>query len=116
MKIKTVNAKLIDSETFDQEVNKALEEGYRITRQDVIPGGSYMSNMLYAQMVLPDPVPELEQQAPLEALRSIRDFCGSVPLEKCLTPECPLFGWCQLYTEDGVSPMDWKIPGEEAAP
>jgi hypothetical protein len=114
MKIKTVNAKLIDSETFDREVNKALEEGYRITRQDVIPGGSYMSNMLYAQMVLPDPTPEPEQPDLLEALRTIRDHCAAMPTERCLTPDCPLSPWCDLYTADGISPMDWVIPEKEA--
>jgi hypothetical protein len=119
MKVKTIETRLTDADDFDREVNAALAEGYQIVRQDIVPGfrlegGNYVPNRLFAHLVLPDLVPEPEQGDPLEALRTIRDFCGGMGLEKCLTPKCPLSPWCHIYTQDGISPMDWRIPGEEA--
>lgn len=121
MKIKTIKNRLDNATNFDKEVNAAIAEGYQLVQRDVIPGfrldgGNYLHNMLFAQLVLPDPVPEPEQGDPVEALRCIRDFCKAMPVEKCLTPACPLHDWCHYFTEDCVSPMDWKIPGEEEAP
>lgn len=113
MKIKTIWS--IYPDKFDAQVNEATEAGWRLARREVLPDPKELSqSAFYAELVLPDPVPEPEQGDPVEALRCIRDFCKAMPLEKCLTPECPLFNWCHLFTEDGVSPMDWPIPGEEA--
>lgn len=113
MKIKTVWS--IYPDKFDAQVNEATAEGWQLVRREVIPDRNDLPNSaLYAELVLPDPVPEPEQGDPVEALRCIRDFCKAMPMEKCLTPACPLSGWCHYFTEDGISPMDWKIPGEEA--
>lgn len=119
MKIKTIKKRLDNADKFDAEVNEAIAEGYQLVQRSIVPGfrldgGDYLHNMLFAELVLPNPVPEPEQGDPVEALRCIRDFCKAMPLEKCLTPECPLFSWCHVFTEDGVSPSDWPIPGEEA--
>lgn len=112
MKIKTIWRQR--PATFDSDVNDAMEAGWKLTRREVLVDRDNLgSSVLYAELVLPDPVPEPEQGDPVEALRCIRDFCGTVPMEKCLT-ECPLSAWCDIYTGDGISPADWQIPGEEA--
>lgn len=119
MRIKTVKYRLDDAEIFDEEVNGALAEGYQLVRQNLVrgfrlDGGNFVHNMLFAELVLPDPVPEPEQPDLLEALHTIRDHCAAMPTERCLTPDCPLSPWCDLYTADGISPMDWVIPEKEA--
>ena len=113
MKIKTVWQ--VNDATFDEHVNKWLEEGWHLVKREVFPAHNLDDSVFFAELVLPDPVPEPEQGDPVKALRCIRDFCKAMPVEKCLTPACPLSGWCHYFTEDGISPMDWKIPGEEAA-
>lgn len=114
MKIKTV---IHDNPgMFDAQVNELLAEGYMLGERSIIKAGpaGLEQTYHYAQLVLLDPVPEPEQGDPVEALRCIRDFCEAMPKEKCLTPECPLSNWCYIFTEDGVSPAQWTIPGEEA--
>lgn len=112
MKIKTVVSSSPDD--FDNQVNQLLEEGYMLGARDLVQTPAGTKDYFHAQLVLLDPVPEPEQPDPLEALRNIRDFCEAVPTEKCLTPDCPLSPWCHNYTEDGISPSDWLVPGEEA--
>lgn len=117
MKIKTIWEHLRNWETFDSAVNAAMEEGWNLVKRERQPAVSENAGtILYAELVKLDPVPEPEQPDPLEALRNIRDFCEAMPTEKCLTPGCPLSPWCHNYTEDGISPSDWLVPGEEAAP
>lgn len=113
MKIKTV----WDSgkSAFDNKVNDLLANGWQLTRREVLVDRHDMSgSVFYAELVQLDPLPEPEQGGPVEALRNIRDYCEAMPTEKCLTPDCPLSPWCHVFTEDGISPADWRIPGEEA--
>lgn len=115
MKIKTIRWKLDYAERFDEEVNEALEDGYRLMQRSFIPGfrldgGSYLHNMLYAELVKVDEAPAPD---PFEALRVVRDFCEEMPTEKCLG-KCPLTPWCAMYCpQDGMAPADWVIPDEE---
>ena len=120
MKIKTIRARLDNAATFDKEVNQAMAEGYQLARQDVIPGfrldgGNFLHNMLFAQLVLPDPepVPEAQPLDPFDALRSVQEFCDAVPVADCCTDRCPLYIWCDQLRSGG-DPTDWLLPEKEA--
>lgn len=117
MKIKTIWTTY--PATFDDQVNAALEEGWRLVRREVLQDPHCMDDSaLYAELVLPDPEPEPEPEPlhpdPVDALRTVRDFCAGMSLEKCLTTGCPLSPWCHIFTEDGISPSDWKLPEKGA--
>lgn len=58
MQIKTIKNRLDNAEEFDTDVNKALSEGYLLTRRTIIipnqPANnstSFLHNMLYAELV-----------------------------------------------------------------
>ena len=56
MQIKTIKNRLDNNEDFDIEVNKALSEGYILTKRAVLTpnqpnSGTYMHTMLYAELV-----------------------------------------------------------------
>lgn len=105
MKIKTIRSAKAD--IFDICVNDALDEGWRLSRREVIQ--TAMDVSYYAELVKVDEVPAPD---PLEALRVVRDFCEEMPTEKCLG-KCPLTPWCAMYcADDNMSPADWEIPEE----
>lgn len=115
MKIKTITRNFDWSEEFDQEVNKALAEGWHLMKREVLPGVAGVSasrRLLHAELVQMDPVePDPDEAAfcdPFDALRAVQEFCRSV--EKCGV--CPLYDWC-CQLQKGGDPDDWKIPGEE---
>lgn len=115
MKIKTITSG--NSRSFDEMVNEAMRAGYQLVRRDIIPGfrldgGSYLHNMLYAELVLPDPPAEPEQIDPFQALRQVQEFCHSFPVEKCNAGDCPLRYWCAAL-EGGGDPTDWALPEVE---
>lgn len=106
MKIKTIRHARTDY--FDEAVNEAFDEGWRLIRRDVLQTPSNVT--FYAELVKVDEAPAPD---PLEALRVVRAFCEEMPTEKCLG-KCPLTPWCAMYCpEDGMSPADWVIPDEE---
>ena len=118
MKVKTIWT--VYPEAFDDQVNAALGEGWRLVRREVLQDPSCMEDSaLYAELVLPDPEPEPEPvpitEDPLAALRAVRDFCAGKKLDECMTLKCPLAAWCDQYTANGFGPSDWKIPEKEAA-
>lgn len=57
MQIKTIKNRLDNNKDFDIEVNKALSEGYTLTKRAVLVpnqpnnGSTYMHTMLYAELV-----------------------------------------------------------------
>lgn len=116
MKIKTIKNRLDNVVSFDNDLNKALEEGYQLVHRGLVPGfrldgGGYLHNMLYAELVLPDPAPEPETVHnfdPFQALRQVKQFCEAQ--KKC--GECPLYNWCKL-TDDYHDPTDWELPEVE---
>lgn len=118
MKIKTITEELPFSNRFDDKVNEAMDDGWHLARRDVIPAGPNQNShrLLYAELVQLDPAPELQPADPFEALRNIQEFCKAMPVANCLTPDCPLSAWCNIYTEDGTSPGDWVIPEKGGAP
>lgn len=105
MKIMTIAKR--DPYTFDEYVNKALEEGYQIEHRAVLQ--TNRDEILhYAQLVQPDPAPEPEAKVadPFEALRTVKAAClaHSGPCN-----ECPMTDWCERLAYGG-DPTDWVIP------
>lgn len=118
MKIKTIRRRLDNAAEFDEDLNKALANGYQLVRRDIIPGfrldgGGHLHNMLYAELVLPDPPAEPETPDPIEALHIVKEFCHSVPTKEC-GETCPLSDWCQQLTAGG-DPTDWDLSDLEEA-
>lgn len=106
MKIKTIVRGLpVD---FDESVNEALENGYLLERREVLPD-AVAGFKHYAQLILPDPVPEATD--PRDLLRQVRAFCHSQPIEDCHANKCPLAAWCDQIRE-GCDPSDWNLPDE----
>ena len=59
MQIKTIKNRLDNNESFDKEVNKALSEGWILTKRYIIEGKQlssdiYAHNMLVVEMIKPD--------------------------------------------------------------
>lgn len=113
MKIKTIwTANLPD---FDNRVNEALAEGYKLARREVFPHPHNLDDsVLYAELVQLDPEPEAtaepETLDPIEALHIVKEFCHTV--RKCV--DCPLVEWCS-WLQKGGDPTDWVIPEEAEA-
>lgn len=104
MKIKTIVHDQPDD--FDTLVNEALEEGYLLEHRDVLPGTTVKVGH-YARLVLPDPAPEPEEADPIEALRTVQDFCMGRTCDSC-----PLAGFCVRHLANQEGPADWELPGE----
>lgn len=113
MKIKTIKNRLNNAEQFDKELNRALADGYQLIRRDIVPGfsltgGGCLHNMLYAEMVLPDPAPDPEpvEIDAIQALHIVKDACLA---HSGSCNECQMYEWCeQLRT--GGDPTDWHLP------
>lgn len=111
MKIKTIRWKLDHAEDFDAELNQALADGYQLVRRDIVPGfrldgGSFLHNMLYAELVLPDPLPAPAAIDPFEALHAIKAACLN---HKGPCNDCPITDWCAQLCKGG-DPTDWELP------
>ncbi len=104
MKIKTIVQHNPDQ--FDKDVNKAMGDGYLLERRELVVGNSETAH--YAQLVLPDPVPEATN--PLDLLSQVQTFCLSQAVEDCHANKCPLAAWCDQVREGGVDPSDWELP------
>lgn len=126
MKIKTICFKLVSEgmTTFDETVNAAMAEGWRLVKREVLPGVNlgdrYFAPHLYAELVELDPVPEVpEVPEPqpmdlLDAVRAIKDTCLGVSVADCNDDRCPLAAWCNCLPESS-DPSDWVIPKKEDA-
>lgn len=114
MKIKTIIRNFDWIEEFDQLVNEALAEGWRLVKREVLPSGvSQISNrrLLYAELVRldPEPAPEAQPLDPVEALRTVQEFCDS---NKC--ESCRLHDFCTRHLAYNEGPADWDLPEEVA--
>lgn len=99
MEIKTIVSSMTWVGNFDEMVNDALAEGWRLTRRDVLPN----TDRLYAELVKLDPPAEPEKSDLLTAMRVIKAECDSH--SSCQT--CPLYPWCDVH-----APCDWETPEE----
>lgn len=128
MKIKTITEELPFSNRFDDKVNKAMDDGWRLARRDVIPAGSNPDShrLLYAELVQLDPAPEVPEgdapgapepqpADPFDAVRAIKAACLATSNDDCCTDRCPLYGWC-VKLRNGGDPTDWEIPEKGDAP
>lgn len=116
MKIKTITGRLSYPTDFDREVNEAQEEGWRLTRREVLPGTPGNPNsprLLYAELVQLDPEPEVQPMDPIDAVYAIKTTCDAIPLKDCQGGRCPLYVWC-CQLEGGRDPSDWDLPEKEA--
>lgn len=111
MKIKTICFRLDNANNFDQEVNAALEKGWQLVKRSVLPArqltdDTYLHAMLYAELVMLDPVPEPEpvQIDPIEIMQTIRAEC-----KKCR--DCDQCRWTDLCDPcfEGT-PEYWTLP------
>lgn len=110
MKIKTIWDKLTWADRFDKEVNAAIEEGWLLTKREMLPGGpltpdDYRPCMLYAELVLPDP--------PAEPAAPDLFVCAEVIRQECARhtscTSCPLQDVCEC-----LHPAEWKAaPGHD---
>lgn len=110
MKIKTIARNFNWIGEFDQLVNTAQEEGWVLTKREVIRGTD--RTLLYAELVQLDPEPEPTEAQPLDpitCLEALRKFCAG---SKCDT--CPLEHWCPVWLPRNEGPADWELPDEEA--
>lgn len=121
MKIKTIVKNTDNVQQFDDEVNAALAEGWRLVKREVLPDMNYNATnwarrALYAELVQLDPVPEVAEPQPadpFDAVRAVRSFCLSVPAEVCQRGQCPLYAWC-CQQEKCEDPAEWEVPEKEA--
>ena len=119
MKIKTIRHRLDNVKEFDDQLNKALEDGYQLVNRGLVPGfrldgGGYLHNMLYAELVLPDPEPAqepAEEIDPFQVLRQVKEICEAVT-DSC--NNCPIKDWCFGPLKNGDDPTDWELPEVEA--
>ena len=106
MKIKTIRQTIMSD--FDDQVNKALEEGWQLTRRELLVGTGVP---FYAELVFPDLPAEPEaplviQPSPTEAARIVKAECAKH--SRCR--DCALFTVCE-----NESPVVWDFgPFSEA--
>ena len=109
MEIKTITYALHCNTEFDAEVNKALSEGWILSKREPL------IDILYAELVKVPPVEKPRDITPVEAVQLIKDTCALQSNETCDNGSCPLHSWCL----SGVNcietpPHAWVIPeGEE---
>jgi hypothetical protein len=110
MKIKTIWTTRVSD--FDDSVNNAMEDGYQLTRREVLPDPRDLEgSVLYAELVLPDQPDEPETDDPIEALRTVQRVCLAVSGDDCGTDRCHLRKFCDRL-RDGGDPTDWDLSEE----
>lgn len=112
MKIKTIARTFDEVAEFDDLVNATLEEGWHLSRRDVLPAPNQGRRLLYAELVKLDPEPEPETLSPIEALHAVKEYCTSRPVDACCTDKCELWPWCEQLRKGG-DPTDWDLPAPE---
>ena len=110
MQIKTIWQPFSFPEQFDMDVNKALDDGWRLTKREVLQCEAdtmreEKRRLLYAELVKMDPPPEQPTVDPMEAVQVLARACENAP--QCEPGICPLHDWCTSSLAD-VVPKDWK--------
>ena len=112
MKIKTIRKQLDYAEKFDDAVNAALEEGWRLLRREVLmpaaqpTDGTRLHIMLYAELVMPDEAPAPLQLSLAEMLQQISAACENA---HACDETCPLHSWCKNPQNSiHTAPLDWQ--------
>lgn len=116
MKIKTIARNFEWVEEFDQLVNEAIDEGWRLMKRETLPATANVPGsrrLLYAELVQLDPEPEVQPIDPMDAVHAIKATCDAMPLKDCQGGRCPLYVWC-CQLEGGRDPSDWDLPEKEA--
>lgn len=111
MKIKTITSRFDSAENFDAMVNEALENGWTLTRREVLQPLAQSERcttyiMLYAELVKVD-----EPAAPMiwqEAVRALKETC--IKTDRCDT--CEMQEWCDEYLSESPEPQEWEVPVE----
>ena len=119
MKIKTITEELPFSNRFDDKVNEAIDDGWRLVKREIIPAGPNPDShrLLYAELVELDPAPEVPEPQPVDlfdAVRAIKAACLSVSVADCNGDRCPLAGFCNCLSE-ASDPSEWVIPEKKDA-
>lgn len=106
MQIKTIWKPLDYIGMFDNTVNDALEDGWRLTKREILP-----QNLLYAELVKLDQPPEQPPMDPMQAVQILADTCKNA--DECSRAGCPLHEWCDRWLPDAPAPSRW-LESEEA--
>lgn len=115
MEIKTITSPRVNPvKDFDEEVNKALHEGFRLVRRETLPGFEFGINdyspVYYAELVKPDkPAREPDGPGVIEHLQAVAMFCAARP--NC--EGCPLNPFCGKHLANNEGPADWVLPEGE---
>ena len=110
MQIKTIFNPLDYAGLFDNAVNEALDDGWRLTRRELLQCEAdtmreEKRRLLYAELVKMDPPSEQPVGDPLEAVQVLARTCENAP--QCEPGSCPLHDWCVGLSSESV-PKDWK--------
>lgn len=117
MEIKTITVNLACAADFDEQVNAAIRDGYRLTKRErvqvgVAYGGNFSKDdistdfVLYAELEKPDAAPD-----PVELVRELQACCDCVALETCQCGGCPL-EWLCGQIGAGRQLDEWELPEE----
>lgn len=116
MKIKTIWDTGVTA--FDEKVNQALTEGYKLARREVIPDHRNLDDSaFYAELVMldeSDTLPgkvDLSATDPVALAEAIRSHCATITGEECKNDRCPLAAYCDAI-RDGKTPEEWPFPEE----
>ena len=107
MEIKTIREQR--APVFDEDVNRALAEGYRLHKRGIVPCPTNPHNTLfYAELVKLDTVEEPEPMGYNEALLTIKNTCTTAA--ECSRQGCPIWAWCDKHLPAHCAPDSWVIP------
>lgn len=111
MEIKTICKRMDLRRDFDEEVNKALADGWQLEVRGVLPGARLSDNihderMLYAELVKPGKAKEPEAPDLMAAARLVQDTC--LQFKGCRS--CPLGDICEHEP-----PYKWDLAEEVKA-
>lgn len=116
MEVKTITNYIAYAEAFDNDVNAALADGWRLVRREIAPAPVMgEATRLYAELVK---APELEQEErpvePItwqEAVRVLMETCGGAA--GCTAEDCPMYDWCEANLpgdKPALPPNRWTDP------
>lgn len=109
MEIKTIVKDINHGSDFDENVNRALSEGYRLTTRKVIPGNGNFRPFYYAELEFPDNAIEIceETRQMIESCRgtsSPSDYVNTALLLGIEAMERIKMSMAADDIEDGAAP------------